>query len=100
MAGGAIELGDIARHTRLLAVRCGRCPRAGTLSLARLIARYGPNASIGDATADLAAGCPNRDGPIYVACDVHFPELPTWFCYHHSPAPASRERGVTRTGLG
>jgi hypothetical protein len=28
-----ISLGEIARHTRLLEVRCSRCARAGQLSL-------------------------------------------------------------------
>ena len=79
MANGAIELGEIARHARQLHVRCGRCPRVGRLSLARLIARHGAGASLGDATAELTIGCPNRDGPVYVACDVHFPELVIWF---------------------
>ena len=79
MTAGAITLGQIARHTRTLDVKCGRCTRSGRLSLARLIAAHGVKASIGAATADLAADCPNRNGPIYRACDVHFPQLPGWF---------------------
>ncbi len=79
MTGGAITLEQIRQHTAMLDVRCGRCKRAGRLSVARLIAQHGPGASIGDATAHLTADCPNLGGAVYVACDVFFPKLRTWF---------------------
>lgn len=76
---GAITLEQIARHADKLDVRCSRCTRAGRLSVVRLIASHGPGASIGDATADLTADCPNLNGPVYTRCDVFIPELRTWF---------------------
>lgn len=78
MAGG-ITLAEIAQHTTMLQVRCGRCPRAGRLSLTRLIALHGPHATIGAVATSLTAACPNRNGSTYQRCDVFCPELPGWF---------------------
>lgn len=88
---GSITLGQIAERLRMIEVRCGRCPRAGRLSLARLIAVHGPDAAIGIMIADLVADCPNREAPVYQRCDPHWPELPAWFIpAGGAPTPRSK----------
>ena len=71
-----IPLSAIARRTRLLEVRCSRCPRAGRLSVARLLAQYGPDAGL---PMDLMGDCPRRHGGWYERCDIYWPQLTEWF---------------------
>jgi hypothetical protein len=72
-----ISLGEIGRHTRLLEIRCSRCPRAGRLSMARLLERHGADAGL--PTADLIGDCPKRDAGLYEKCNLYYPQLPGWF---------------------
>jgi hypothetical protein len=78
-----ISLGEIARHTWLLEVRCSRCSRAGRLNVVRLIEQYGPDARL--PTADLIGNCPKRDAALYQKCDLFFPQLPEWFLEPRRP---------------
>jgi hypothetical protein len=72
-----IPLPAIARRTRLLEVRCSRCPRAGWLSVVRLIERYGQDAGL--PTTDLIGDCPQRHAGLYARCDLYWPQLTEWF---------------------
>ena len=82
----------LARLTRTLDVACGRCPRRGRLSLARLIREHGPEATLHEATADLSADCPQREAwRIQDRCDLYFPELPRLLGVPEGE-PAERER--------
>ena len=88
---GGITLHQVAQHAGLIDVRCGRCPRAGRLALARPIARHGLDAPIGSTAASLVADCPNRGAPVYQRCDINWPELPAWFIpAGEAPTPRSR----------
>ena len=43
-----ILLGEVAeRGAAMIEIRCGRCERAGRLSVARLLAEHGPGAAMG-----------------------------------------------------
>jgi len=49
MARDFISLGDVAaKGAAMLEIRCGRCDRHGSLSVARLPAEWGADASIRD----------------------------------------------------
>jgi hypothetical protein len=71
-----ITLREIAKHTRLLEVRCSRCPRAGRLSVARLLVQHGLDAGV---PMDLMGDCPRRHGGWYEKCDLYWPQLTEWF---------------------
>ena len=68
------SLGTIAVSTPTLEVACGRCPRWGMLSTARLLAEYG-DVTLPVLCLILSRDCPNHDGSIYEACDVWYPGL-------------------------
>jgi hypothetical protein len=62
MASDVILLGDVAdRGAELIEIRCGRCDRAGRLSVARLLAEHGPDAAIGHVVHSQVGDCPKRD---------------------------------------
>lgn len=83
MSGG-ITLRQMAQHAAMIEVRCGRCPRAGRLSLAHLIAEHGPDTPIASAVVSLVADCPNRDGLAYERCDVFWPAVMRGFPQSHA----------------
>lgn len=68
-------LSDLAPEVIHLPIACSRCPRAGSLSVARLIRQYGPAATIREAVSGLNADCPKREETIMERCDVFFPGL-------------------------
>jgi len=41
-----IPLGDVAARVAMIDIRCGRCERHGRLSVARLMAEWGPEACV------------------------------------------------------
>ena len=45
----------------MLEIRCQRCDRHGRLSVARLLAQYGPDAVVRDIMQAQIGACPNRD---------------------------------------
>jgi hypothetical protein len=48
MAKDVILLGEVAaRDATMIQIRCGRCDRHGRLSVARLLAEYGPDVPVG-----------------------------------------------------
>jgi len=90
-------LHQLGRLTPTLDVACGRCPRRGRLSLARLIREHGPETTLHESTADLGADCPNREAwRIQDRCDVYFPELPRLLGV---PEDEPAERGHQEPGL-
>jgi hypothetical protein len=68
-----IPLSAIARRTRLLEVRCSRCPRADRLSVARL------ERTPGCQRRDLIGDCSQRHAGWYARCDINWPQLTEWF---------------------
>ena len=70
-------LGDVAeRGATMIEIRCGRCDRYGRLSVARLLAEYGPNADMGAVLRALVGDCPKRDArQIQDRCDPFCPTL-------------------------
>jgi hypothetical protein len=60
----------------MLRVGCRKCERAGQYRVARLIARYGPDAGLPDFKDAVTADCPLRAQPaLWNLCGVHFPDL-------------------------
>src|SRR5262249_34931722 len=53
----AIIFGDLDGKLDVLRVACCKCDRAGKYSVAKLIARYGPNAKLVDWKDELTADC-------------------------------------------
>jgi hypothetical protein len=53
-----LTLADIAAKTDRLVVACSRCERRCRYSLARLIAKYGPDKSGVELLRELSADCP------------------------------------------
>jgi hypothetical protein len=47
----------------MLVITCDRCYRRDRYSLWKLIAKYGPDASIEPLRHEIIAGCPRRDDP-------------------------------------
>lgn len=68
-------LSDLAPEVIHLPIACSRCPRAGSLSVARLIRDHGLEATIRDSVAGLNSDCPKREETIMERCDVFFPGL-------------------------
>jgi hypothetical protein len=58
-----------------LTIRCTRCPRAGRLSLRRLMAERGPDTTVLLLLVSLGADCPKREGSVYERCDRYCPDL-------------------------
>ena len=77
MARDVITLSDVAeRGAAMIEIRCGRCERAGRLSVARLLAEHGPNASMGVVMRAQVGDCPNRESTqIQERCDPYCPDL-------------------------
>ena len=64
----------------MIDIRCGRCDRHGRLSVARLMARYGPDASIRDIMHEQIGFSPHRnDTQLYPRCDPYCPTLAQLF---------------------
>ena len=65
-----------ARCTTMIDIRCGRCDRHGRLSVARLMAEWGADASLRDIMHEQIGSCPHRnDTQIYTRCDPFCPTL-------------------------
>ena len=62
MVRGVITLGEVAeRGAEMIEIRCGRCDRAGLLSVARLLAEYGRDAAMGHVLHAQVGDCLNKD---------------------------------------
>jgi len=85
MAKDYIALGDVAaRGQRTIEICCGRCDRHGRLSVQRLLAEWGADASIRDIMHEQIGSCPHRnDTQLYTRCDPYCPTLVQLF----SPYP-------------
>jgi len=57
---GAIIFGDLIGKLGVLRVECGKCGRAGSYMLVRLIARYGRDEKLFTWTDELTADCPRK----------------------------------------
>jgi hypothetical protein len=77
MARDVITLDDVAdRGAEMIEIRCGRCDRAGRLSVARLLGEHGPDAAMGHVLHVLVGDCPKQDsGQIQNRCDPYCPDL-------------------------
>jgi hypothetical protein len=60
---GYINLGEIAQRLDMLVIACDRCGRRGQYSTAKLVAKYGADASIEPLQNDVTADCPRRADP-------------------------------------
>ena len=60
---GAVTIGEIAEHFRLLDVKCDNCGRHGRYNTAKLVAKYGADSSVQPFQDDLRRDCPERDDP-------------------------------------
>jgi len=60
---GHISLSRIAERLNVLVVTCDRCGRRDQYSLWKLIAKYGPEASIELLQQEVIAGCPHKPDP-------------------------------------
>jgi len=61
MARDVILLGEVAAKGAAMVDICGRCDRRGRLSVARLLAEWGADASIRDIMRSQIGNCPHRD---------------------------------------
>jgi len=62
MARDVILLGEVAaKGAAMIELRCGRCDRHGRLSVARLLAEWGADASLLDIMREQIGSCPHRD---------------------------------------
>ena len=63
-------LGEVAaRDVTMIDIRCGRCDRHGRLSVKRLLADWGAEASLRDIMREQIGNCPHRDdAQIYTRC--------------------------------
>ncbi len=77
MAHDVILLSEVAeRGAAMIEVRCGRCERAGRLSVARLLAEHGPSAAMGEVMRAQVGDCPKRDeAQIQNRCDSYCLDL-------------------------
>jgi len=77
MARDVIVLGEVAAtSTTMIELRCGRCDRHGRLSVQRLPAEWGVDASLRDIMREQIGSCPHRDdAQIYTRCDTYCPTL-------------------------
>ena len=75
--GGAWLLADVAAAGyRQIDVACTKCDRRGRVSVARLLAEYGPDMSLPDVREHVAVGCPRLQSvSISDLCGVKFPTL-------------------------
>jgi hypothetical protein len=72
-SAGFVTLAEIAGRLSVLAVSCNRCDRHGRLSIARLIAEYGPHLPVPELRHIIAADCPRMmAGHLHDVCGVHF----------------------------
>jgi hypothetical protein len=76
-----ILLGEIAeRGATMLEIRSARCDRHGRLSVARLLAEFGPDAAVGEVMHVQVGNCPNRDSvQIQNRFDPYCPDLSRLF---------------------
>ena len=81
MAKDFIPLGDVAAcGATMIDIRCGRCDRHGRLSVNRLLAEWGPDASLRDIMHEQIGSCPHRnDTQLYTRCDPYCPTLAQLF---------------------
>ena len=64
----------------IVEIRCGRRDRAGRLSVWRLVAQHGPDASLPHVMAAEVCACPNRDSAqIQNRCGPYSPTLERLF---------------------
>ena len=95
----AILLGEAAaRGATMLEIRCGRRERHGHLSVQRLLARHGQDASIRDIMRQQIGSCPHRDDTqLYTRYDPYGPTLAQWFsprCPDMAYVPMNRTRAL------
>jgi hypothetical protein len=77
MAKDLILLGEVAaRGATTLEIRCRRCDRHGRLSVARLLAQFGPEAAMRDIMQAQVGACPNRsNAQLQNRCNPYCPDL-------------------------
>ena len=74
MAKDVILLGEVAaRGAAMIELRCGRCERHGRLSVRRLLAEWGSDASIRDIMHEQIGSCPHRDDAQIYTRDPYCP---------------------------
>jgi hypothetical protein len=61
---GYISLRRIAERINVLVITCAQCRRRDPYSLWKLIAKYGPEASIERLQQDIIADCPHKADPM------------------------------------
>jgi hypothetical protein len=90
MARDVITLSEVAgRGAEMIEIRCGHCDRAGRLSVARLLAEYGPDAAMGHVLRAQVGDCPNNDSDqAHKRCDPYCPDLPGLFLNSTRSPPA------------
>jgi hypothetical protein len=72
-----MAFGDIEGKLAMLHVKCTRCRRAGSYSVAKLIATYGRNGNMSDWAWRLKQDCPWRSAPVVrERYDLICPDLP------------------------
>ncbi len=75
---GSVTLGEVAARAKKLDIACSRCDRSGHLSLANLLAQYGPEMRMPDLGTVLAADCPrSKDSVPSRRCSVFYPNIST-----------------------
>jgi len=63
----------------MIELRGGRCDRHGRLPVARLLAEWGADASLGDIMHEQIGSCPHRNGTqLYCICDPYSQH--SWSC--------------------
>lgn len=74
---GAWVLSEVAAvGLKQMDVACKKCERRGRVSVARLLAEYGPDMPLPDLPVRIAIGCPRVDtASIYDRCGAWFPNL-------------------------
>ncbi|HWE75048.1 MAG TPA: hypothetical protein VG328_17945 [Stellaceae bacterium] len=77
----SLTLADIATKLPVLRVECNRCGRAGRYHTAKLIERFGPDATVEPLQKEITQDCPRRDWDrtkhIGTGCAPLFPDLTT-----------------------
>ncbi len=73
---GSLSLDDINRRFGMLEVRCGHCPRSGTLRIDKLIDEYGRDMTLPDLRTILASDCEYKMAARRKdQCQVFYPQL-------------------------
>jgi hypothetical protein len=76
-----ITLGEVAERLAMLDIACRKCARSGRYQVAKLVEKYGPDASMPELRRSFATDCPRMKESVstYERCGIYYPHLPEVF---------------------